>query len=201
MENIITKEYIAGSVQILRGLPGAGKTYYWQQKIATKQWPKDTIVCSIDDYMTDKNGVYRFRDYKIKEADELCFLKFFKAIEDTSDYKTIVIDNRNLQHIDFVKYFVIARLLNYVPHIKSFYDGGKTDEQLEKDNIHGVPATGKGSIAWCRKKWEGYSTAKIAKYVEYDRLEDIYPSYSRTLEKHFEDLTSTVTIEDHVCIP
>ena len=150
--------------------------------------------------MTDKNGNYRFRDYKIKEADELCFLKFFKAIEDT-EYKTIVIDNRNLQHIDFVKYFVIARLLNYIPHVKSFYDGGLTDEQLAERNIHGVPATGKGSIAWCRKKWEGYSTSKIAKYVAYDRIEDIMPNYSRTLEKRFDDLQETVVTEDHVCIP
>ena len=201
MEKVERKEYIAGEVIILRGLPGSGKTHYWKTKMAHKQLPQDTIVCSVDDYMTDKNGQYRFRDYKIKEADELCFLKFFKAIEDTTQYKTIVIDNRNLQHIDFVKYFVIARLLNYVPHVISLYDGGLDNDELAKRNIHGIPATGKGSIAWCRKRWEGYSTSKIAKYVVYDRIEDVYPAYTRTLEKRFDDLTETISVEEHVCVP
>ena len=201
MENIEKKEYVAGEVAILRGLTGSGKTRLLKEKISAGLWPEDTIICSPDSYMVNKDGKYQFRDYKIKLADELCFLKFFKAIEDTSDYKVIVIDALNLQHIDFVKYFVIARLLNYTPHIISLYDGGLTNEELAERNIHGVPATGKGSIAWQRKRWEGYSTEKIAKYINWDKIEDIYPSYTRTLEQRFDDLKSTISVEEHVCIP
>ena len=198
--SIETKEYITGNLYIMRGLSGSGKTHYIEEMIKAKHWPSDILKCSMDHYMLDKNGNYSFRDYKINEANELCYLKFTKAILDGC-VKHIVIDNRNLQHVDFIKYYVTARILNYNVRVVSLYDGGKTDDELAERNIHDVPAKGKGSIAWSRKRWEGFSLTKMRKYILRDRIGDVCSEYTGYVEERFaepkiQDQFSGVEVHD-----
>lgn len=208
MSGIERKNYIAGTLHILRALSGAGKTTYIEEMIASGRWPQDTVVCSIDDYMIDKDGTYRFRDYKIKEATELCYLKFLKAILDGSQegVSNIVIDNRNLQHIDFVNYYVMGWCQGYVVQILSLFDSGFTNEELAARNTHGVPATGKGSIAWSRKKWEGYSHEKLRKLVKTDDIGKTCPGFTNIVEDRLFNNKSNPKlafdkVEEHVYIP
>ena len=182
------KNYICGFVHILRGLPGSGKSTLVKEKMADDPDWKEAVVCSADDYMIDpKTGLYSFRDYMIKKVHTLCFLKFQKAVLDANS-KCIVVDNTNLQHVDFVNYFVLARTINYNVMLHQLYDSGCSDEELSKRCIHQIPAKGnRGSIQQMRKKWERFSISKLNRLVASDQIPGV--DYVDNLLKNAEPKT------------
>ena len=174
--NVVERKYVAGQVHIMRGLPGSGKSTTIRNKLAKNEGDSDTGfikgnvgICSADDYMIDpKTGKYCFRDYMIKKVHTLCYLKFIKYLLSGEVYH-VVIDNTNLQHIDFVNYFVQARTMNYDVILHQLYDSGKSDEELSTDCIHNVRAKGrKGSIEIMRKKWERFNIKKLDSLINFE---------------------------------
>ena len=169
------RKYACGFVHIMRGLPGSGKSTIIKEMLADPNTPgnftpDNVAICSADDYMIDpKTGEYCFRDYMIKKVHTLCYLKFLKLTH-TATVDHIVIDNTNLQHIDFVNYFVAARTFNYDIVLHQLYDSGFTNEELAKRCVHNIKATGKGSIAAMRKKWERFNITKLETLIKIDNV-------------------------------
>ena len=168
------RKYACGFVHIMRGLPGSGKSTIIKEMLADSSrpdfTPENVAICSADHYMLDpKTGEYCFRDYMIKKVHTLCYLKFLKLTH-TATVDHIVIDNTNLQHIDFVNYFVAARTFNYDIVLHQLYDSGLTNEQLSERCVHNIKANGKGSIAAMRKKWERFNIKKLEALIQIDNV-------------------------------
>jgi tRNA uridine 5-carbamoylmethylation protein Kti12 len=132
------KEIYMKSVLILRGLPGAGKSWYATEMAATlgtRGGPAKVVVCSADDYfMVD--GVYRFNSSKLEDAHGACFRRVIEAL--TSDADLVVVDNTNLRLVEIAPYVLAAQAYGARCTIRTI----RCEPNLAAiRNIHGVPAS------------------------------------------------------------
>ncbi len=118
------------TIYIMRGLPGSGKS----------KWIKDNIpwaaICSADHWFY-RFGPYQFVKSELGIAHKLCFEAFEIAIRVFED--TIAIDNTNLSPWEYQKYVDLGKKNGYEIKIINIGDGGLTNEELAKRNVHGVP--------------------------------------------------------------
>jgi len=120
---------------VMRGLPGSGKSTIVNQ--IKKQFP-DVVSCSADDYFMSKDGVYTFKEKKLKDAhnysharaEEVCRL----------GHPLVIVDNTNVKRWEMAKYFSIAEQYMYMVVLVEPRTPWRFDPvQLAARNSHGVP--------------------------------------------------------------
>lgn len=119
-------------VNILRGLPGVGKSYLSERMM--RENPK-AITLSSDDFFIE-NGVYTFDKDKIDSAHKNNFERFKEAIKGELPY--IIVDNTNIKSFHYRHYLDYAQRHNYLVLITILPHNDLSDRELEERNIHGV---------------------------------------------------------------
>ena len=98
---------LAGTVIIMRGLPGSGKSKYVQESIRRDE---SVTVVSADDYFIDPvTGEYLFDPKRLDAAHRWCFHQFVMAAT-VLKKSTIVVDNTNLTRWQIAPYYQFGRL-------------------------------------------------------------------------------------------
>jgi tRNA uridine 5-carbamoylmethylation protein Kti12 len=121
-------------VIILRGLPGAGKT--WLSKAYLSHMSPDSVILSSDDFFVGADKVFKFDKDKIEEAHKANFEKFKKAIADSREL--IIVDNTNIKKFHYWHYLDYAQSNNYLVTIMTIPHNDVDDRRLAERNIHGV---------------------------------------------------------------
>ena len=142
-----------GTVVIVRGLPGSGKS-----TIAKQKYP-DAIHLSTDDRVTCRNGNYLWNTSTIRMSHELNQALCKTAIE--IGHEVIVVDNTNTTYKEMKPYVELARKNNYGVEILEPETEWKFDvDECHKRNTHNVP---KASIQKMKDRWQ--STEDIKKGI------------------------------------
>ena len=129
---------------IVRGLPGAGKTTC-AQSISSKT---GAALVSADDFFTGEDGVYRFNPSMLPQAHAACQGAARRLLAGDRD---VVVHNTFTQGWEFTPYLRIAQEFDAEVEIIDVFDGGCSDEELFKRNVHEVPLAG---IAAMRARWD-----------------------------------------------
>eukprot|EP00658_Telonema_sp_P-2_P062451 TRINITY_DN5112_c0_g1_i11.p1 TRINITY_DN5112_c0_g1~~TRINITY_DN5112_c0_g1_i11.p1 ORF type:complete len:791 (-),score=94.46 TRINITY_DN5112_c0_g1_i11:570-2942(-) len=126
-----------GLVLILRGVPGAGKSYLCEQLD-----PEDApAVCSADAFFTNpKNGEYKFDGSKLSQAHDACFCQFEKRLK--KRVGLVVLDNTNVERRHYSKYVEAALNSSYRVRIVELRHPRTpaAAQMLAARNRHRVPA-------------------------------------------------------------
>ena len=132
-----------GTVYIIRGLPGSGKT--------TLAGNLSNKVIAMDDYFTSDQG-YIFDPEKLMEAVNYCKAKFHEHLATSEE--NIAVANTFSRRFEMQPYITAAENSKFKLVVIDLYDGGLSDEQLFERNVHGVPIH---TINNMRSRWEfGY---------------------------------------------
>lgn len=123
MESHVNK----GTVAILRGAPGSGKSTYIKNHLA------NCLVCSADDFHY-VNGVYCWKPQNVVLAHQQCYTKFLKALKE--NVKFVVVDNTNIKIKELERYYQSAIEYDYNVRIIRF---SKDLSKIMGRNVHGVP--------------------------------------------------------------
>lgn len=123
-----------GTIFIMRGLPGVGKSAL--ADVMRKISP-GTVILSSDDFFFDpKTGVNAFDKEKIKEAHEWNFERFKKAIE--ANTPNIIVDNSNVKKYHYHHYLDYGQRHNYLVSVVTIPHNDVSDKELTERNIHNV---------------------------------------------------------------
>lgn len=133
-----------GTLYILRGLPGSGKT-----TLAYRLIGDSGVMYAADDYYYDDEGVYRWDPSKIGAAHSQCQRRVKEALE--LGVPVVVVHNTNTMRKEMKPYLDMAKENDYMVNVVSVFDGGLTDEQLAARNSHNVPVE---AISKMRKRFE-----------------------------------------------
>ena len=95
-------------VYLTRGVSGSCKNLF---SVSIKQLYPNTIVCSADDYFTNKEGVYNFNPANLDEAHNVCRNKFEQAL--IENQKVIIVNNTNVNEKQFGFYIDKAEIYKY----------------------------------------------------------------------------------------
>jgi predicted kinase len=131
------------TLTLVRGLPGSGKSSFAGLLASNNK----SVVLSADDYFT-KNGVYSFDPQKLPQAHEYCQIMTKVQIE---NFCSVIVANTFSQRWEMEPYIRIAKEKNIRLHIVDVFDGGLTNEELSRRNVHNVPLD---VIATMRNRWE-----------------------------------------------
>lgn len=127
-----------GTVYILRGLPGSGKSSLAQNlDYAASNENKSVEICCADDFFIDSNGNYNWYASGIADAHSMCRSKFSEAIRNDTD--TIIIANTNTTRKEYNFYYEEAKKAGYFVQVITV--GEFSDEAIERyafQNTHGV---------------------------------------------------------------
>lgn len=131
------------SVNILRGIPGSGKSYYANKAVEVAESMNDyATICSADSFFMI-NGEYCFDPTKISKAHQECYMKAHqsislgrKIINFLDKNMTVIIDNTNTQNWEISPYILMAQSYGAEIHIIKFEVN--LEVALER-NIHKVP--------------------------------------------------------------
>ncbi|MGD9726489.1 MAG: ATP-binding protein [Nitrospira sp.] len=93
---------------ILRGGPGAGKSYYAGQLMTFSDTP--LIVCSADEFFMDADGVYRFDPAWLGRAHGACLKKAVLAMVERQN---IIVDNTNAGPDEMLPYLALCQAFGY----------------------------------------------------------------------------------------
>ncbi len=127
---------------IIRGLPGSGKT-----TTAYGMDPDSGRVHAADDYFYG-GGEYRFNPRELPQAHAACQTKVER---DMAQFEVAFVANTFTQGWEFTPYLEIAERFGARIVVIDCFDGGMTDEELCKKNVHGVPVE---AIRAMRHRWE-----------------------------------------------
>jgi predicted kinase len=115
------------SLQILRGIPGSGKSTYAKSQTGA-------VICSADDYFLQADGTYQYDKTKLQDAHDFCFKKCHDALH--AGEQTVIIDNMNATAWEISPYIMLGRNFGYNVEVLNF----PCDDQLGASrNIHDVP--------------------------------------------------------------
>lgn len=137
-------------VFVLRGLPGAGKSYAINRILANLSAAKPAQVpalqyrvCSADHFFTGKDGVYRFVPGDLPLAHGACLRSFVAALlpdeRDLEEYPADVlfVDNTNLSVAEMAPYIAVGQAYGAEVEIVTI----ECDPAVAAArNQHGVPA-------------------------------------------------------------
>ncbi|MFA5945607.1 MAG: AAA family ATPase [Patescibacteria group bacterium] len=115
------------SLQILRGIQGAGKSTY------AKAVP-DALICSADDFFLQPDGTYAYDRSKIQEAHAFCFNKCHEALHQGDS--PVIIDNMNAEAWEISPYVMLGQALGYTVEILNFHCEVSVGAMR---NVHSVP--------------------------------------------------------------
>jgi predicted kinase len=120
-----------GTVFILRGIPGAGKSRLTKR---LKKNRKDAAVVSADDFFVDYDGVYRFDPSRLGEAHSYCLFSFLEWVERRK--RTVIVDNTNTTAVEIAPYAALALAHGYNVQIITIKANAR---EAARRNVHGVP--------------------------------------------------------------
>lgn len=93
---------VGGTIIILRGLPGSGKTRKANElRIDAQREGKTCRIHCTDDFFTS-NGQYKFDGTKLQEYHDKNFRAFLDSVD--KRIQVIIIDNTNLKKSDYSRY-------------------------------------------------------------------------------------------------
>ena len=115
-------------VQILRGVPGCGKSTYAKSL-------KPDVTVSADDYFM-RSGEYQFNPDELHDAHMSCLREFMKAVEGGG--KVIVVDNTNIHAWEVAPYVAIGEAYGHTVSVITL-NGGLSPEVCFEKCTHGVP--------------------------------------------------------------
>lgn len=99
-----------GTVLILRGLPGSGKSHFVQHLLNSEENDLSIKVCNADGYFKT-NDSYAFSGEKISAAHAYCRDRFFVGMEEEANL--IIVDNTHSQRWEYQIYERLALLCGY----------------------------------------------------------------------------------------
>lgn len=191
----VENNFLSGSIHIMRGLPGSGKSTFIKNKIKSNEWPADrTIICSADDYMVNEKGEYEFKPVKLTNAHIKCRLKFIKAIYFTTNEPIhIVIDNTNIELEHFAEYILLAKSTARLLWIHEIapVDANQTDPNTGKPRLlsnkelairaahHGVA---EHQIKAMRHKFKPLEPGYIDNLIKCDELDPFHSFQSEAVK-------------------
>ncbi len=136
-----------GTIEILRGLPGTGKTILAE---VLKRVHKDSVILSSDDFFYDPvTKTHSFDKERIKEAHEWNFERFKKEIEKGTP--NIIVDNSNVKKYHYHHYLDYGQRHNYLVSVVTIPHNDVSDKELTERNIHSVS---RETIRRMRKEFE-----------------------------------------------
>ncbi len=155
---------MAGTLVLVRGLPGSGKTSLALHCIEGRS---DYVYVSADQYFTDDHGVYKFDALKLPDAHSWCARQVRGHI-DNSGVSTVYVANTFSMRWEMQPYFNIAQSYEQGRvrvYVVDLFDGGLSDEKLADRNTHNVPLK---TIQNMRNRWEhDWSDANPRKPAKY----------------------------------
>ena len=122
----------------VRGLPGSGKS--------SLAGTFGEAVVSADDYFS-VGGIYRFDGTKLAAAHADCQARCRGLLESGM---SVAVANTFTEAWEIAVYVKIAAETGARLVVVDCFDGGMTDEELARKNVHGVP---QASIATMRARW------------------------------------------------
>lgn len=117
-----------GEVNVLRGIPGSGKSY-----LAEQRWPSAT-TCSADHYFVGPDGRYAFDPRGLQAAHNQCLRNFNAAVQRGDP--VIVVDNTNVHDWEIAPYAALALAYGYKLTVVTVVC---SVEIAHERNRHGVP--------------------------------------------------------------
>lgn len=125
-------------VTIMRGVPGAGKTYWHTHKYKTSDEGR-IVVCSANDYFTDpRTGEYRFDGAKLHDAHGACLRRYIEEVVSRNTAAHIIVDNTNIRESEIAPYISIADAYG-APYEIVRVSPAMTVSALAERCIHQVP--------------------------------------------------------------
>lgn len=141
-----------GTVTILRGIPGSGKSTY-----QTEYCPKATVF-SADHFFIEEDGHYNFDPTKLPDAHAQCLRRFAAQValvpelllsmaadgkleEEVDDYARnlhFIVDNTNISVAEIAPYYQFAEAHGLYAKILTILPNWQVAAQR---NIHDVPST------------------------------------------------------------
>mgnify|MGYP003149230830 CR=1 FL=1 len=155
---------LVNNVILVRGLPGSGKT-----TIANMlNRGTNTYRAATDDWFVNEDGKYDFNPSDLVVNHAACLDWFKDRVDQANGTHNIIIHNTFSMfwefhpYIDYVKNIMSDENMFNI-HIIDMYDGGLSNENLEKRNDHGV---NKDTIERMRDRWIQWSWQGYEFYVE-----------------------------------
>jgi predicted kinase len=121
----LPKNIYNGTLVLLRGLPGAGKSTFASEVIGI-----DSVEA--DDFFLDENSIYKFEHSKIGEAHANCKLRCEKLL--IQGDKVVCVSNTFTTEKEMQPYFELAKKYNY------YVSTVIVENRNENISIHNVPS-------------------------------------------------------------
>lgn len=122
-----------GTVTILRGLPGSGKSTWWQT-VWMRKGGRVLRVFSADTWFV-REGEYRFNPSELPLAHADCLRRFVEEVQ-RKGAQHLVVDNTNIRAIEIAPYYALALMAGWETRILEF---PCTAEDAKARNVHDVP--------------------------------------------------------------
>ena len=128
---------------LIRGLPGAGKSTLARSKNAA-------VVFEADQFFLTETGKYEFDATKLGAAHHQCQNRTYGALSVKGSH-VVAVANTFTTHWEMAPYKQMAQALGCKLEVVSVFDGGLTDAELARRNLHGVPVE---AITKMRSRWQ-----------------------------------------------
>ncbi len=122
---------LTGTVFILRGIPGAGKSRLTKKLRKNR---KDAVAVSADDYFVGADGKYRFIPSELGNAHHCCLFSFIDLLDRRK--RTVIVDNTNTTVAEVAPYAALALAQGYTVQILTIKANAR---EAARRNVHGVP--------------------------------------------------------------
>lgn len=124
-----------GTVEILFGMPGSGKSTYCRGVLATANDKYTVAVHNTDSYLYEDDGSYSWTPARMRAAHKSNFKAFKESI--SKGVFHIIVDNTNLAPKEWTKYVNMALIAGYSINLHKM--PVITPKESFERNIHNVP--------------------------------------------------------------